>query len=109
MTDLAHALRILSTLACGVVLIAFVMFAADQRQDPAAQVAATQAAVAAPEPEHGGVRGVIEDVNDTLVAPFEGVATSEDPWVVAAVPALLALLAYGLLARLLIAYLPARR
>ena len=109
MTDLAHGLRILSTLACGVVLIAFVMFAADQRQDPAGQVAATQGAVAAPEPEHGGVRGVIEDVNDTLVAPFEGVAASENQWVTAAIPALLALLTYGLLARLLIAYLPARR
>lgn len=109
MTDLAHALRILSTLACGVVLIAFVMFAADQRQDPAGQVAAMQGAAAAPEPEHGGARGVIEDVNDKLVAPFEGVATSDDPWIGAAVPALLALVAYGLLARLLIAYIPARR
>ena len=112
MTDLAHALRLLSTLACGVVLIAFVMFASDQRND-SHQFEPTQATLAEPvlaqEVDHGGVRGVIEDVNDTLVSPFEGIATSDDPWIVNGVPALLALIAYGLLARLLIGYIPARR
>jgi hypothetical protein len=112
LTELANALRLLSTLACGVVLVAFVLFAADQR-DESNRFAPSQAAVAGPEPapeaEHTGVRGAIEDANDALVAPFEGVAPSRDVWAAAAVPALLALLTYGLLARLLIGYLPARR
>ena len=108
MTDLAHGLRLLSTLACGIVLIAFVFFAADHRDD-ANQFAQTPAAAAVVEPEHDGARGIIENLNDTLVAPFDGVAASDDPWVAHTVPALLALLAYGLLARLLIGYIPARR
>ena len=108
MTDLAHGLRLLSTLACGVVLIAFVLFAVDNRDD-ANQFAQAPAAATLAEPQHDGARGVIENLNDTLVAPFEGVATSDDPWVAHAVPALLALIAYGLLARLLIGYIPARR
>ena len=107
MTDLAHGLRLLSTLACGIVLIAFVLFAADNRDD-ANQFAQTPA-VAVVEQEHDGVRGIVENLNDTLVAPFEGVAATDDPWIAHAVPALLALLAYGLLARLLIGYIPARR
>ena len=108
MTDLAHGLRLLSTLACGIVLIAFVLFAADNRDD-ANQFAQTPAAATVVEQEHDGVRGIIENLNDTLVAPFEGVASTDDPWVAHAVPALLALIAYGLLARLLIGYIPARR
>jgi hypothetical protein len=112
LTEFAHGLRILSTIACGVVLIAFVLFAADQRNDDH-QFEASQAALAepavAPEPEHGAVRGTLEDVNSMLVGPFEGIASSDDEWVQHGIPALLALIAYGLLARLLIAYIPARR
>ncbi len=113
MTELAHGLRILSTIACGIVLIAFVLFAADQRNDDL-QFEPPQAALAqpaaAPEPaERGAVRGAVEDVNAMLVGPFEGIATSDDEWVQHGIPALLALVAYGLLARLLIGYIPARR
>jgi hypothetical protein len=65
---------------------------------------------AAPDPDakHGGVRGAIDEVNDSLIAPFEGAGSSEGPWMRHAMPALLALLAYGLLARLLINYIPQR-
>ena len=112
MTELAHALRIASTLACGIVLIAFVLFAADQRGG-SDRYGSTQAALtdpaAAPEAEHDGARAAVEDINDALVGPFEGVATSDDAWVQHGLPALLALVAYGLLARLLIGYIPARR
>jgi hypothetical protein len=112
LTELAHGLRIASTLACGVVLVAFVLFAVDQR-DESTRYQPAQAAIAEPvlaqEVDHDGARGVVEEVNATLVGPFEGVAASDDPWVQHGVPALLALLAYGLLARLLIGYIPARR
>jgi hypothetical protein len=61
------------------------------------------------EPEHDGIRGTIEEANDFLIAPFENVVQSTDRWITRGVPALLALLAYGVLARLLIGYLPAHR
>ena len=108
MTDLAHGLRLLSTLACGIVVIAFVLFAVDHRDD-ANQFAQTPAVATTVEQEHDGARGIVENLNDTLVAPFEGVATSDDPWIVNGLPALLALIAYGLLGRLLIGYIPERR
>lgn len=117
MTHLADALRLASTLACGAVLVAFMLWATDEGRaasaDQAAQIdtpaapGVTPVAAAQP-PEHDGLRGAIEDVNATLIAPFEGVTSSTNEWVQHGVPMLLALLAYGLLARLLIAYLPAR-
>lgn len=117
MSHVQHALRLASTLACGIVLIAFGMWASDQTraasQTQTEQVAATPAAAPAaqpapaPEPEHGGIRGAIEDANDTLTAPFDGVTSSTNQWAQRGVPMLLALLTYGLLARLLIPYLRA--
>jgi hypothetical protein len=118
-TVLAHALRAMSTLACGVVLIAFVMWASDEgRVASDNQIALVQASghspavpgEAAPDPDakHGGVRGQIDRVNDALIGPFDGAAASEGPWMSHAIPALLALLAYGLLARVLINYIPQR-
>jgi hypothetical protein len=115
LTHFAHLLRIASTIACGIVLVAFAAWATDETKSASTQQAATvesttpapSAPVAtAPEPEHDGIRGAIESANDTLVAPFDDVVASSNDWVQHGVPALLALLAYGLLGRLLIAYLP---
>lgn len=117
MTQLAGLLRIASTLACGIVLIAFAAWATDETKSAsdqqAAQVPSASQGLGAPpaaaaEPEHDGLRGAIETANDKLVAPFEGVTNSTNEWVQRGMPALLALLAYGLLARMLIAYLPQR-
>jgi hypothetical protein len=122
LTDVQNILRIASTIACGIVIAAFAMWATDEGQassdqqiarvseevpadapvtNPAGPVAAP-----APEPEHGGVRGVIEDANEALLSPFDHIAQDDGPWVAHAIPALLALLTYGLLARVLIGYLP---
>ena len=116
MNQVAHALRLASTFACGVVLIAFGLWATDETKSASGQQAAqvdtpalsqpsAAAAPATAEPEHDGARGAVESVNDTLVGPFEGAAESTNGWVRHGVPALLALLTYGLLARLLIAYM----
>lgn len=115
MNHVAHALRLASTFACGVVLIAFGLWATDETKAASGQQAAqidtralTQPSAAAPataEPEHDGVRGAVESANETLVGPFEGIAESTNDWVRHGVPALLALLTYGLLARLPIAYM----
>lgn len=114
MSHVEHALRLASTIACGIVLIAFGMWASDQTraasQSQTEQVAATPAvapvAQPVPEPQHDGIRGVLEDANAQLTAPFDNITNSPNEWVQHGVPMLLALLTYGLLARLLIPYLP---
>jgi hypothetical protein len=122
MTDrLAHALRLMSTLACGIVVIAFVLWASDEGRaasdnqvavvdeaGPGSSVPATVATSPTRSAKHGGVRGAIEDANDALISPFEGAASGDDAWPRHGIPALLALLAYGLLARVLINYIPQR-
>ncbi len=116
----AHLLRIASTIACGIVLIAFAAWAIEEAESASSQQATqidaasngeavTPAAPSAAEPERDGLRGAIDDANAKLVAPFDDVVDSTNGWVQNGVPALLALLAYGLLARLLIGYLPAQR
>ena len=126
MDHVAHLLRIASTIACGIVLVAFAVWAMDETKAASGQQAAQidaasnganpspqqQPAVPVaplPEAENDGLRGAIDDANAKLVAPFDDVVDSTNVWVQHGVPALLALLAYGLLARLLIGYLPAHR
>ena len=117
MKQLALVLRIASTIACGIVLISFAAWATDETKvasdAQAAQVdaqtgsAPAEAPVApAPEPEHGGIRGKIDNANEHLVEPFDSLVDSTNGWVQHGIPALLALLTYGVLCRLLIAYLP---
>ena len=127
MTEVQNVLRIASTIACGIVIAAFAMWATDEgRTGSDQQVArlsqsdgpagapngtavtnpAVPAAAPAADPDHGGVRGAIDDANDALLSPFDHVAQDGGPWAAHVFPALLALLTYGLLARILIAYLP---
>jgi len=118
LNEVQNILRVASTIACGVVIAAFAMWATDEGRtsshqqvaqvDTAAPAPAppAQPVAPAPEPEHGGVRGAIEDANDALLTPFDHIAQDSGAWPAHMVPALLALLTYGLLARILIAYLP---
>jgi hypothetical protein len=116
LNEVQNILRVASTIACGIVIAAFAMWATDEGRttsdqqvaqvgtagtaDPAAQPGA------AAESEHGGVRGAVEDANDALLTPFDHIAQDAGQWPAHGIPALLALLTYGLLARILIAYLP---
>jgi hypothetical protein len=122
MSQIARLLRLMSTLACVAIVASFALWAADEgrtsserqiaKLDPTTNVPITTATPAAPPPaetKHGGVRGAIDDAGAALVRPFEGLVTSDDQWVRHGVPALLALLAYGLLARLLINLMYTRR
>jgi hypothetical protein len=122
MTELVtRALRVMSTLACAVVLVAFALWASDEGRvasenqvalagaaGPGPSTAGTPPTVPASGAKHGGIRGAIEDANAKLISPFDGVGASEAAWPRHLIPALLALLAYGLLARLLINYIPQR-
>lgn len=113
---IAGALRLVSVVATALVVLGFALFAIDEtragsettvaRLDGATKAAAERAA----EPRHGGLRGAIDDVNDVLLAPFEGLAgDSGDAWVRNGVPAVAGFLFYGLLLRLLANALPAAR
>ncbi len=119
MIDIQAILRLASTVACGIVLAAFAMWATDEAKAGSdQQIAAVAegggavragdapAALPAAQPEHGGVRGAVEKAGDALVSPFDHVGADSGTWPAHALPALLALLTYGLLGRILIAYLP---
>jgi hypothetical protein len=114
---MARALHSLAVLGCVIVGIGFVCFAADElRHGSETQQAklATELNTPAPsslteqkrEREHGPVREAIDDANDVLLAPFIGIAHSNDRWVERGVPTLLALVAYGLIMLLFANSLP---
>ena len=127
MTEVQNVLRVLSTIACGIVIAAFAMWATDEGRSGSEQQVArlaqsdgpngtpadapvtnptAPAAAPPPAPEHKGVRGFVEDANDSLLSPFAHVGQDNGPWPAHVIPMLLALLTYGLLGRILIAYLP---
>ena len=62
----------------------------------AVAVAPTAAEETAREKRNSAPHEVVDDVNDVLLAPFADVVDSDNSWVHHGVPALLALLVYGL-------------
>ena len=111
-----------------VVLLGFAFFAAgemdkgsktqqtalgDETGTPAARdvvaVAPTADGEAAREEQHGEPRELIDDANDALLAPFTDLVDSGNSWVDHGVPALLALLLYGVGLGLLANMLPRER
>ena len=107
----------MSTLACVVIVLSFGMWAADEgRNGSSTQVAKINDAFATPAPSaqseaerekaHGAMREHIDDVDDVLLSPFAGVVSSDNDWAKRLVPAVIGLLLYGVLFRLLIAYVP---
>jgi hypothetical protein len=110
-----------------VVLLGFAFFAAgemdkgsktqqtalgDEAGPPARDVSAvapTADGEAAREQQHGGPRELIDDANDVLLAPFADLVDSDSPWVDHGVPALVALLLYGVGLGLLANMLPQER
>jgi hypothetical protein len=119
MTWVQTLLRWASTLACAILLISFGLFAIEQAKGGSQQQQNKVEGINQPSPSpqnererekaHSKVREAIDDADDVLVAPFSGVVNSGGIWTKRAVSTLLALLVYGLLARVLIAYIPGRR
>ena len=89
------------------VALGFLMFAADEtrRGSEAQQAKLADELETEPSPSasqeaererrHGPVREIVDDANDYLLAPFTALVSSRNSWVAHGVPALLALLAYG--------------
>jgi hypothetical protein len=119
MKPIAATLRLASTVACLVIVASFAMWAADQG-DAASQEQVARVQDGAPfvppvplsgekarEQRHGGAAEKVNDVSDVLVQPFADAGSgSTNEWVQHGIPVLLSLLAYGLLLRLLVNYLP---
>ena len=102
--------RILATVAIAVslvVVISFGLFAIDELNGASSRNEAklAQDLEANPPPaaerqrekDHGAVRETIDDANDVVVSPFTGLTSSSgNRWVQRGVPALVALLVFGL-------------
>jgi hypothetical protein len=106
--------------ASTLVALGFAMFAVDEldkgskaQQELLGQSTGQPAPSAAVERKRerhqGDVRELVDDANDVLLAPFTGVLNSDSAWAKRGVPALLALLAYGLGLNLLANYLPQQK
>ena len=119
MTLLQTVLRCASTIACAILIVSFGLFAIEKSKAGAKDQAEKVVGINEPSPDpqnerqreqkHSDVREAIDDANDVLTQPFAGVVDSSSIWVQRIVTTLLALLVYGVLARILIGYLPGRR
>ena len=109
-----RTLLLVSTVCTLIVVASFVMFALEKanagsttqqdkvvsidQPDPSAQVEAQRAK------KHTKVRELVDDANDVLTKPFNGITTSNDIWVERGVPFVLAFLLYFVVLRVLAGY-----
>ena len=114
-TAMGALIRWIAILASVLVALGFLAFAIDEidRGSKEQQNAVSRglsdlepkASIADPNPSpveehareqaHGSVREAIDDANDVLLAPFVNLVDSDSAWVNHGIPALLALLIYG--------------
>jgi hypothetical protein len=106
--------RLLAIFCSGLVILGFAYFATDElgrgsqnqqnKLDKEVTGAHADPTPIAPTPDqeterervNGSFREVIDDANDVLLGPFTGIIDSNDRWVTHGVPAMMALLLYGL-------------
>ena len=111
-------LRLASIACCGVLLISFVAFASDQAGEGSKQTVAkigeansgrthmSETELNAPDPSastermrekrHGSLREKLDDANDALVSPFDGIVASDSVWAQRVATGLLGFLVFGL-------------
>ena len=117
-------LRFLAISVSAVVALGFLLFAADEmergsktqqqaigegtgnREQLVVEAAPGAVEESRRERRNGDFRELVDDANDVLLQPFSGVVESDSNWVTRGVPALLALLVYGLGLGLLANFLP---
>jgi hypothetical protein len=113
-TTLQTLLRWASTIACLIIVASFGLFAIDEAKGGSKQEvqrlsgARPNQPAAAPKP-HGQPRRGIDDASNFLTRPFKNVIASGSMWAKRGVTALLGLLLWGVVLRIVAAYLPARR
>jgi hypothetical protein len=118
---MGSAIRFVAIAVSAIVALGFVMFAVDeadkgsqtQQQKLEAELGSGPApnadVEAARERHHGAFREAVDDANDVLLAPFADVIDSDSAWVNHGIPALLALLVYGVGLGFLANMLPKQR
>jgi hypothetical protein len=118
---MGSAIRFLAVAMSAIVVLGFVMFAVDeadkgsqtQQQKLESELGSGPAPSteqeAARERHHGAFREAVDDANDVLLTPFADLIDSDSAWVNHGIPALLALLVYGLGLGLLANMLPKQR
>jgi hypothetical protein len=110
---MGSVIRLAAIVMSILVLLGFAFFAADEMDkgsktqqiavEETGTPAASEVVTVAPTPDdekareehNSGAREAVDDVNDVLLAPFVDLIDSDNAWVNHAVPALLALLLYG--------------
>jgi hypothetical protein len=95
-----RGLKLVSLVCCVFVVVSFTMFARDQMAGASAnqqsQLATGSNAPVAPTKPHAQPRRFIDGVSNDLTAPFDAVVQSNNAWVKHGLPAIFALLVYGL-------------
>jgi hypothetical protein len=99
---ISRLLRFVSLACCALIVMSFAMFARDQmagasehQQTELVAGANTPAAPAAITHKHSQPRRFIDSAAKTLSSPFSAVVKSSNPWVDHGLPAIFALLVYG--------------
>jgi hypothetical protein len=107
-------LLVVSTVCTLVVLLSFGMFAVEEANagSTVQQDKITSVDQPSPSPQteqarqkkHTQARELLDDANDVLTRPFDGITSSTNIWVERGVPALLAFLLYFVVLRILAGY-----
>jgi hypothetical protein len=107
-------LLLASTLCTLIVVASFAMFAVEEARASSNTQKNKVEAIDQPDPStqqekarakrHTKVREAVDDANDALTSPFDGVTTSSNIWVQRGIPALLAFILYFVVLRLLAGY-----
>jgi hypothetical protein len=116
-SGMASLLRFVAVAASAIVIVSFLAFANEEAgRGSRTQVDKLGEALDEPAPapnvervrehRHSRAHELVDDINDVLLRPFEGLLDSRNPWVQRIVPGLLALLVYGLGLALLANVLP---
>jgi hypothetical protein len=100
---ISRVLRLTAFVCCALVVASFTMFARDQmagasqhQQTELVAGAHPTAASSGPPKPHAQPRRFIDDAAKTLTTPFDAVVQSTNLWVKHGLPAVFALLVYGL-------------
>ena len=109
-----RTLLLASTVCTLIVVASFVMFALEEanagsttQQDKVVSINQPDLSAQAERQrakKHTKVRELIDDANDVLTKPFDGITSSQNIWVERGVPAILAFLLYFVVLRVLAGY-----